>query len=221
MKRMLACLVCLLVAMPLAAWAEDPFTFDFTDPFEPREDEIAPAEATDESIRLVIDGESVKLDFDPSPTYSSAEGGKVQASFYAYGTGSLLYELYLTFPDTVQAGMIVTPDYAALTGGDSSVSLIISDDGGETYYYAGLLNGAAFPEGADFAMRFETAADTGAGRSYGGTLSATLIAVDPVSGSVKDTLRIDDAPFAFTLGGAYDRGGAPSPTAEPSDMRKV
>jgi len=139
MKKILAILLCAALAvMGAAALAENPFDDLFGNlPGEPGNDTPprGDIEAGD-GITLEVDGESVHLAYDASPQYSSIQGGTVQASYYAYGADSkTLYELYITFPDTARAGMIITPEYASLTGEESSVVLIVSRDGVETYYF--------------------------------------------------------------------------------------
>lgn len=225
MKKALAVLLCLLAAaLPWRAVAEDAPGFYFADPFEDHAG-ATPAPlpgASDEFIRIEVGGESLQLAFDRSPDYSSVKDGMAQASFYGYGgDGRTLYELYVIFPETTQAGMVFTPDYAALTGSDCSVTLIVSGDAGELYYTAGLMDGSAYPLGSDFSIAFDVAEDAPSGRLFSGTLDATLIALDLVSGKVVDTLPIDSAPFRFTIGAASDQRSDPLPTEVPKDMRRV
>ena len=222
MKRVIALLACLLIAAAPVAPAESMPGFEFIDPFEDREPEPTPLPqptAEGQDIQIEIDGQRVSLGFDDNPDYSSVQDGMVQASFYSYGDDKVtLYELYMIFPESAQAGMIITPDYAALIGAECSVALIVSDNSGETYYYSGLLNGAVYPEGSTFSISIESAD----GGSFAGQLSGTLVALDPATGTVADTLRLTDAPFRFTMpADAEQRHADPLPTALPKDMRKV
>ena len=59
--------------------------------------------------------------------------------------------------------------------------------------------------------------------TYTGTLDATLVALDLISGEAQATLQIESAPFSFTMdsGSAQERHGVPLPTSAPDDMRKV
>ena len=182
---------------------------------------------TGQSISIMIDGRTVELAFDSSPDYSSSSNGMVQASYYAYAAdGVTLYELYLIFPDSAESGMIITPDYSALINAESSVVLIVSDEKSEQYYFASILDGAIFPEGSDFTICIDDVIRENGTVTYTGRLSASLIALDMVSGQVSDTLTITETPFSFTLGGAdgdNERHSDPLPTSQPgeSDMRKV
>lgn len=181
----------------------------------------------DEGIELEIDGERVTLAFDASAQYSSIEDGLVQASFYAYSEdGAKLYELFLIFPDTAQGGMVITPDYAALTGTESSVVLIVSDTATqqEVYYFSSLMAGTTYPENSDFAIAIDDVYEIEGATTFSGKLSATLVALDMATGEAQDTLEIAGTPFRFTLGGdAGERHDAPVPTPKPrdDDMRKT
>ncbi len=176
------------------------------------------------SIELDINGEKVTLDFDASPQYSSIEGGTVQASYYRYlDDNSKLYELYMIFPDSAAAGMVISPDYSALTGEESSVVLIVSDLKAEQelYYFSSQMNGAVYPEDSTFAIAIDDIRTTGGATTFSGSLSATLIALDMATGAAEDTLQIGETPFSFTIGGETDRPETPAPTALPDDMRKT
>ena len=59
------------------------------------------------------------------------------------------------------------------------------------------------------------------GATYSGRLSATLVALDLISGKAERTLVIPETPFRFTLGGKAAPGPVPASTPTPSDMRKV
>ena len=227
MKRTVAIVLCaLLMALGAMALAESPFGGLFDNlPGEPGSD-TPPRGDVDASdgITIAVDGETVRLAYDASPQYSSIQGGLVQASYYAYGAdGKTLYELYITFPETARAGMVITPEYASLTNEESSVVLIVSRDSVERYYFSSLLDGSVYPQGSGFTIAFDSVSPEGGSVSYAGTLSANLIALDMASGDVADTLEIPDTPFRFTVSGQLSAPlpDAPKPTGEPEDMRKV
>jgi hypothetical protein len=148
----------------------------------------------------------------------------VQASYYSYGAdGKTLYELYITFPETARAGMVITPEYAAMTNEESSVVLIVSKDGLETYYFSSLLDGSVYPTGSGFSIAIDSIGDEGGMVSYAGTLSANLIALDMASGEVAATLEIPATPFSFTISGQLSSPlpDAPEPTPMAEDFKKV
>ena len=227
MKKILAIILCALLAgLGALSLAEAPFDnlFD-TLPGDPGS-ETPPHrdDGSSEGIMLQVNGESVKLAYDASPQYSSIQGGTVQASYYAYGAdGKTLYELYITFPETARAGMVITPEYASLTNEESSVVLIVSADSLETYYFSSLLDGSVYPEGSGFTISIDSISDEGGMVSYTGTLSARLIALDMASGDTSATLEIPSTPFRFTLTGQLSSPlpSAPQATPQPEDMKKV
>lgn len=227
MKRTVAIVLCaLLMALAAMALAEAPLDGLFDNlPIEPGNS--APprgdVEASD-GITLTVNGETVQLAYDASPQYSSIQGGLVQASYYAYGAdGKTLYELYLTFPETARAGMVITPEYAAMTNEESSMVLIVSRDSIETYYFSSLLDGSVYPAGSSFSIAIDSVGDEGGMVSYAGTLSAKLIALDMASGEVAATLEIPATPFSFTISGQLSSPlpDAPEPTPMAEDFKKV
>ena len=227
MKKTVAIVLCaLLMALGAMALAEAPFggLFDSL-PGEPGGDTPprGDVEASD-GITLTVDGETVQLAYDASPQYSSIQGGLVQASYYAYGAdGKTLYELYITFPETARAGMVITPEYAAMTNEESSVVLIASRDSLETYYFSSVLDGSVYPAGSGFSITIDSVSEAGGMVSYAGTLSASLVALDMISGEVSSTLDIPATPFSFTLSGQLSAPlpDAPEATPMPEDLKKV
>lgn len=228
MKSILSFALCaLLIALGPLVLAEAPIDGLIDSlPGEPG-DQVPPrgdAEAST-GITLTVNGETVRLAYDASPQYSSIQGGNVQASYYAYGAdGKTLYELYLTFPDTARAGMVITPEYAAMTNEESSVVLIVSKDSLETYYFSSLLDGSVYPVGSGFTIAIDSVGDEAGMISYAGTLSANLIALDMASGEVAATLDIPSTPFSFTVSGQLSAplpDDGPRATPQPEDMRKV
>ena len=239
MKKLMILLLAALLALT-AALAEapqaspEPNAEETTSPEpevtpEPQLPVALPERSTDagEGIELELEGERVTLGFDTSKQYSSIENGLVQASFYSYSAdGAKLYELYLIFPDTVQRGMVITPDYAALTGEECSVVLIVSDTATqeELYYFTSLMSGQVYPENSSFTIAIDDVTEVGGATTFSGTLSATLIALNMATGEARDTLQIPETPFRFTIGdGSGERHDAPLPTEKPADndMRKT
>lgn len=227
MKKILAILLCALLAtLGAMTVAEAPFDDLFGAlPGEPGSDAPPRSDGNAaDSIPIQINGETVQLAYDATPQYSSIQGGIVQASYYAYGAdGKTLYELYLTFPETARAGMVITPEYASMTNEESSVVLIVTADNVETYYFSSLLDGSVYPSGSGFTISIDSVSQDGDMVSYAGTLSASLIALDMASGSVADTLEIAATPFGFTVSGQLSSPlpDAPQATKEPDDMKKV
>lgn len=246
MKRWIAALLCALMLTTMFALAEgsaDPFATyppgNEADPFatNPPGDETHPFPtspagdgaprgdaASDGSITLTIDGQTIALAFDPSPQYSSIAGGLVQASYYAYGAdGFTMYELYMIFPETAKPGMVITPEYAALAGEECSVMLIVSTNDRELYYSASLMNGAVYPEGSGFSIAIDDIRDDGGATAYSGRLRATLVALDVLSGEPVATLTLDETPFRFAIrrDSSFSGPVVPQSTPMPEDMRKV
>ena len=227
MKRTVAIVLCaLLMALGAMALAESPFGGLFDNlPGEPGSDTPPRGDVdASDSITIAVDGETVRLAYDASPQYSSIQGGLVQASYYAYGAdGKTLYELYITFPETARAGMVITPEYAAMTNEESSVVLIASRDSLETYYFSSVLDGSVYPAGSGFSITIDSVSEAGGMVSYAGTLSASLVALDMISGEVSSTLDIPATPFSFTLSGQLSAPlpDAPEATPMPEDLKKV
>lgn len=227
MKRMLALLTgALLALLPAASLAESILDLPLPNPIpEPTPEIVAPPVSGEsgDSIALEIDGRTVRLNYDSSPLYSSLEGGLVQACFYGYAEdGVTLYELYVIFPATARAGMVISPEYMAMTGGESSIVLIESNNQQERYFVAGLMDSKAYPAGSNFSIDIQSVEEAPGGTFYAGTLSATLVAMNMATGETEATLSIDAIPFRFTLEAAVsEQTGEPAPTATPSDMRKV
>ena len=198
MNKLLALLMCLLLCTSIAAFAEDdPFgddapEFDFRD--------VMPTAASGESIEIEINGRNTSLSFDSSEKFSVISGGTVQASFYAYSDNSeLLYELYMIFPETVETGSTVTPEYAIQHDPDCSVVMIISSNDVEQYYFAGQVDGAIYPSNSAYSITFDSVSLSNGQRTYTGRLSASLIDMDDTSNTPLVNFRIDNAPFSFTM----------------------
>ena len=231
MKKLIAILLCALLAL-VPALAEAPtetpapqmLPFELpTATEEPTAAPTAPGRdpSSGDTFELQTNNGVVLLDFDTSPQYSSISDGLVQASFYKYADDGMLYELYIIFPETAQPGMVITPDYTALTNEESSVVLIVSDTQTqqEQYFLSTQMNGTVYPVGSDFSICVDEIHELDGGVSYVGRLSATLIALDMTTGEVLATMTIPETPFGFTFGsGSEERHADPIPTPTPKDM---
>ena len=156
------------------------------------------ADTAAESIVLTVGESALTLKFDSSEEYSSVSDGKATASFYTYTeNGNRLYDLTLTFPESVQAGDVVDSAYALAGHPECAVAAIFSDQQSAIYYFAGIINGASY---ASFSIAFDAVTDTADGRRYEGRLTARLMGMDMYGRqSDVDPLDIADAPFSFTM----------------------
>ena len=222
MKKILSILLCALLAMlPAVAEAPDGAPDMGGDLYS---GEQVPRDGGSEEGALVVEvnGETVKLLFDDSPLYSSVQNGLVQASYSAYGSdGDTLYVLYMLFPDTAMAGMVITPEYAVTAGEEASVVLIISSREREQYYYSSALAGTIYPAGSTFSIALDSVDPASGGTAYAGRLSATLIMMEPSGEREAGRLTIPETAFSFTIGGYAGPSAAPGATPVPEDMRKV
>lgn len=229
MKRIRFALCCLLFSLCCAASALALPDLPFLSPDDGEDArDFPPANDVQEAIELQIDGQSLMLNFDGSEEFSFVQDGMVQASFYGYSAdASLLYELYLFFPQDIQSGTTVTPEYATQNGlQDCSVMMIISSNAGEVFYYASQMDGASYPAGSSYAMRFDAVSQTAGGLTYTGDLTAALMEVDLIEGPSTGGMQISEAPFSFTMPIAAGSAApnAPVQTPEPTlrpDMRRV
>lgn len=158
-----------------------------------------------------IGTESIALNFDPTPGYSSWSGGLLQACFFAYDDAERHYlELYLLLPETVAPGDI----YAAVDDSPCSLTLYEVGQDSETLYYAGKASGAAFPEGSQFQISIDSVASEGGYRHICGRLEARLggIASDAPTG---DMLDLTGALFCFSMPEEMAQS-TPSPTSPPA-----
>ena len=185
------------------ALAEDYFGGLILEPPAQQPDQGAPRDGATgvDEIALNVNGETVALGFDTSQEYSSIKFGLVQAAYYGYSAdNATLYELYLIFPDTVRPGMVLTPEYAALANEECSVVLIVSGNDAELYYSASMMNGTVYPAGSAFSIAIDAVEEAQGGSSYAGSFSATLIALDGISGDAVATLSLPETAFRFTIG---------------------
>ena len=232
MKK-LSILLLVALALSIGALGEAPLNASAKDTVAPMAEEIIPRAdaAGEQSVTLDINGEIVALPFDPSPQYSKIEGGTVQASFYAYsGDGSMLYELYLVFPETAMPGDTITPASAS----DSSVVLIVTDIKAdrEEYYFSSGTGCVVFPENSDFSIGIDSVEIANGVSAYSGRIAANLVALDMATGEPVATLSLPEASFTFAIGQAepepepepepeVERHPEPLPTTQPNDLRKA
>lgn len=219
MKKLLPVLLCLLLAL-IPALAEEieatPEPEPFGD-FSPRDGGME-----QETFTLQVGDETVRLIYDESPMYSSIQSGLVQASYYAYGAdGDTMYLMYIIFPDTAGAGMVLTPEYAAMTGEECSVVFIISTSERELYYFSSVAAGLVYPTGSDFSIAIDSVEGSALGTAYAGKLSAELVCMELPSDDSAATLSIPETPFSFTIAGGQAPRVEPAGTSVPGDMRKV
>lgn len=200
MKKMLSALLCALL-IGLCAFAESPAA---TMP--------APQDPSTGSMDLTLNGETLQLNFDPDPQYSICKDGYIQASFYAETADDLLYELYLTFPQSVSSGEEVTPDSCIKSGNiGCGLMLFISDDAGMDVCSAATqtLTGA-YPEGSSYVIRFANVAADASAYTFEGSLEASLVEVDEQFYATS-TINVCSASFRFTM-----ETSAAAPSAEES-----
>lgn len=172
--------------------------------------------AASESIEIYVNGRSLNMPFDRSEQFSNITDGNVQASFYTYVEDDDLYELYLIFPEDVQPGTTIDPAYASQNAPETSVVMIITTPTSVNYYFAGH---AEANDGTDYAITFDSVADTGTGRTYTGTLSASMVGMAADTDTEIAPLTIDGARFSFTMPlGGPDDGDAPDDSQPPADM---
>lgn len=153
--------------------------------------------AASDSIDIEINGRQLSLMFDRSEQFSNITDGNVQASFYTYLDDSNdLYELYLIFPQDVESGTTLDPEYAFKNAPETSVVMIVTSNASVDYYFAGQ---AEDSDGADYTMNFESVTDSEAGRTYSGTLSASMIGMSGDTEMEITPLTIQNAHFSFTM----------------------
>ena len=186
-------LACLMALVPCAWGEEDPFDLP------PSGSSYQSAEAG--SIRIEINGQPMTLAFDGSEEYSTLMTDTVQASFYAYSDDSeMLYELYIIFPRNVRPGDMITPDYALEHSlPDCSVVFIVSNRDSEQYFFAGQIDGQAYPNASGYSIRIDSAETVGSASSYSGSITASLGFLDRTNESPLASFSISDAPFSFTI----------------------
>jgi len=192
MKRKLIALLCALL-IGACAFAES----DVPAPTPAPEAEAAVQAGGSMSANL--NGAALTLDFDPDPQFSVCRDGYVQASFYAYGEGDLLYELYVTFPQDVRSGQTVSPANCILSADMiSGIYLYISDASSDVCSAATQYLTGPYPENSDYALTFSTVSTEGTFASFTGTLDASLVEVD-LNYLPTGAVNSFSGSFAFTM----------------------
>ena len=195
---------------------EDPFAEPGDGSAETLPDAEAPAGKGSGSLKITIEDEALEMKFDASPTYSSIDNHLLQAAFYTYGVSSgNLYELYLTFPDSVQTGETITPESAVKSALDTALMLMISTATEDTLYVASQQSTSGpYPKTSTYTLRFDSVTDNGDTLSYTGAFTADLVSLSTSTGNVDKTLHVEDASFEFTI--AKSAGG----DSEPDDAEE-
>lgn len=170
------------------------------------------AEGTGQGIEVQWDGRTLWLDFDNTAEFSSVMEGRAQASFYTYGgSNTVLYELTIAFPEDVRPGDVIDMDYALAHDPDCSVVAIFTRDAQVAYYYAGVVDGKAYPGNSSFAITFDGVTRAAEGTTYTGRLKASLAGMDTNAPEDMKRLEIEDAPFTFTMPDANRQSSVPDP----------
>lgn len=173
---------------------------------------VAFAEASLENeMTLTVNGETVRLQFDPNPSYSSFTDGYLHASYYAE-LDEALYELFMIFPAAVRSGDTISPE-ACMEGGDESSGFLLfittKDQDITTLATQDVIG--AFPEGSGYAITFCDVDDTDMNTSYTGTLSGTLVDVDSLYNASGATHAIEGSfHFSTALTKAEEEAPVPS-----------
>lgn len=160
----------------------------------PAWDGVSPAE---DAACGSFDGQSLRLEFDPSPDYSLMEGGLAQLCFFAQDAGQQRYlELYLMLPDNLQAGDVVSEKSQLNLG--CSITLYEVLPNGEDCYYAGQYYGMAYPENSGFELKIEEAGTADGTFSLKGSMNAVLgqLLGDFSTGK---TIRLENIAFDCSL----------------------
>lgn len=169
--------------------------------------------AASDSIEITISGRQTSLMFDRSEQFSYVSGGLAQACFYGYMEGTNdLYELYMIFPWSVQAGTVIDQIYALQFAPDTTVLMVVTKETRANYYFAGQ---ADDDNGTSYVMTFESVSDSDAGRTFTGTLSANMIGVADDFETEVPPVSFKNARFSFTMPNNTDSEPAPDESMPP------
>lgn len=170
------------------------------------------ASEPDNALCASFDGTNIVLDFDPAQDFSNVADGLIQACFFAYDATEEHYlELYLLFPDSVQAGDAFT----SADGSGSSVALYETAIAVEDFYCADERGS----DGSYFELKIDSAEVSDSGITMRGSLSATLVQYDENDRPLRGGANIEGARFNFTLPLSGDPF-APAPTPEAGDSKE-
>ncbi|MBQ8089082.1 MAG: hypothetical protein IJ234_11800 [Clostridia bacterium] len=214
MKKLALLLLAFMLTVCFCLAEEEPTpTPEETQPFQPVE---TPAPnpfnpASNDGMTLRLNGEDFSLEYDPSPEFTNAENGYLQVSFYGE-RGADVYELYLIFPLTVEAGDDISTERQRSVGDDESgIMLFITRNGQEINAMATQYADGAFPPASTYSIQFAQITQTGNETFFSGTVQATLINVDETFGLIDGSQEIDGT-FQFTWNSAQPK---PNATTEP------
>ena len=192
MKRKLTALLCAML-IGCSAMAESPIPTPTPAP------EVTENEQSSGSMSVTLNNQALTLEFDPDPQYSICRDGYVQASFYAYGEGDLLYELYMTFPMDVTPDESISPETSLLNADlFSGLYLYTSTSSSEICSAATQYLTGAYPEGSDYTITFTEVSGDRSATTFVGSISAMMVQVDQ---NYNPTTVTDDfaAEFRFTM----------------------
>ena len=208
MKKLLSALLCAMLFGCCCA-AETP-VFPSPTPEISAEPEASPTPEIPSDaggMDFTYNGQTLRLDFDPDPEYSICRDGYIQASFYVEEADGMLYELYVTFPQSVQSGGTLTPESCVQSGDIASgLMLFVSDEAGNdvcsaaTQYLTG-----PYPEGSSYSIRFDKVTSEGTVYTFEGTMTGKLAEVDERFYATS-TINECSGTFRFTM----DLGSASS-----------
>lgn len=215
MKKLLTALLCAAL-LAGCAFAEAPSAEGTPQPSP--EASAAPEVRTADAggMDASLNGESLRLEFDPDPMYSLCRDGYVQASFYVYGANNALYELYMTFPQDVQPGETLTPENVVLSGDiGTGLMLFVSDDDSDVCSAASQYMTGPYPEGSGYTLSFSEVTVGGTAYTFAGTIDANLVEVDQYYNATSTVNRLSGS-FRFTMDLGSAASGAPGtrPTPE-------
>ena len=169
--------------------------------------------AASDSMQITISGRQMALMFDPSEQFSYISEGTAQACFYGYMEGTEdLYELYMIFPWSVQSGTVLDPGYAMQFAPETTVLMVVTKNARANYYFAGQSDET---DGISYAITFESVSDSDAGRTFSGTLSATMIGVADDFETEVPPISFKNARFSFTMSTNADSEPDPGESMPP------
>lgn len=203
MKKLLSALVCAMLISACAAAEAPVFPTPSPSPEVSAAPEATPAPETHStagSMDFTMNGKAHTLAFDPDPEYSICKDGYVQASFYVEEADGLLYELYVTFPQTVKSGDAITPE-SCIQSSDiaSGVLLYVSDnDGNDVCSAATQYMTGPYPEGSAYSINFSDVTAEGTVHTFKGTMTCSLVEVDDRFYATS-TINECTATFDFTM----------------------
>jgi len=164
----------------------------------------------------LIDGQSIRLDFDNTVEYSYIGDGYLQACFFSFDqTKNTYFELYLLRPSSIAADTTLTPQTEP-EGSRTCVSAFEITGQQITEYFAGQDRGAAYPQNTSYTVCIHDVQALDEGVSISGSLDAVLGNFVNATPTGK-TLAMTGLKFHFVLPFGNDKnvqsnaGGQPAP----------